>query len=266
MATEPEIITYGEHPDQFVEVWSPPATDPTPGTAVLVHGGYWRHRYALDLMHPLAASLAADGWLTVNIEYRRIEDTHGVWGRMSADVHAALALAADLADRGSDGPTASRGEARGHRPLVAIGHSAGGHLALWGATRERRIDGVVALAPVADLVEADRRNLSDGAVRELLGADSATAPELYAAASPAALLPLDVAQLVVHGHADDSVPLDLVEDYVAAATAAGDDVTLVSPTDVDHFHIIDPTHAVWSAVENQLAAWTNQAAGRPHTE
>lgn len=260
MAEQYDVISYGNHADQFVEVWPPSPTASTRGTAVLIHGGYWRHRYGLDLMHPMAADLAASGWFTVNIEYRRIEDTPGVWEQMSADVETALAIAADLAD----GTRLHAG--RAGRPLVIIGHSAGGHLALWGATRERRIDAVVALAPVADLAEADRRDLSNGAVRELLGPDSTTVPDLYAAASPAALLPLGVPQQVVHGRADVDVPLDLVEGYVAAAVAAGDEVTLVSPDDVDHFHIIDPTHPVWSAVKDQLTAWANQAVSRPHTE
>ncbi len=256
-----DVTAYGGHPDQFVEVWTPSTGSPVHGTTALIHGGYWRHRYALDLMHPMAAHLAAEGWLTVNIEYRRIEDAHGVWDAMSSDVADALGLAADLAaDLALERPGPPTGGGRGGQPLIAIGHSAGGHLALWGATRERRIDGVVALAPVADLAEADRRNLSDGAVRELLGAGRDALPELYAAASPAALLPLGVAQLVVHGHADVNVPIDLVETYVAAAEAAGDEVTLVSPPEVDHFHIIDPTHSVWGAVTTQLAAWANQAA------
>lgn len=267
-------VAYGLDPSQYVEVW--PAIRPTGrtsrppvGTALLIHGGYWRDRYGLDLMHPMARHLVEGGWRVVNIEYRRLAESEtGIWAEMSADV-----LAAVNADPDPVGP------------VVAIGHSAGGQLALWAAAGNRRqgpgsvpadtgldiatdtgngpggntaagsgIDAVVALAPVADLVEADRLDLSDGAVRLLLGADSESEPELYRRASPRALVPLGLPQLVVHGSADDNVPQEISLDYAATATAAGDPVDLITPDGVDHFHIIDPAHEVWRAVDRWLGA------------
>lgn len=229
-----KTVRYGDHPDQHVEVWDP--AGPPKGSAVLIHGGYWRDRYALDLMHPMARHLVDRGWRVFNIEYRRVGRHAGVWPEMAADVTAAVTSAQP-------------------QPVVVIGHSAGGHLALWTAATAGAVDAAVALAPVADLFEADRRDLSDGAVRDLLGGDSVMLPDLYRSASPAALVPLGVPQLIVHGDADDAVPLQMAVDYAAKAIEAADDVELVTPTGVDHFHIIDPGHEIWRTIDAKLDHW-----------
>src|SRR5205085_11397911 len=115
--------------------------------------------------------------------------------------------------------------------ILPIGHSAGGHLALWLAARPRikdallqkamttsvsganaitdtplEVAGAISLAGVVDLEMAWRLNLSNGAVIGLLGGSPRTMPERYAVASPAALLPLGIPQVVIHGTEDDSVP------------------------------------------------------------
>jgi pimeloyl-ACP methyl ester carboxylesterase len=140
-------------------------------------------------------------------------------------------------------------------PVVAVGHSAGGQLALWLGAQDAGVDAVVALAPVADLRAADALNLSGGAVRVLLGGSATDLPTLYDAASPQALLPLGVPQLVVHGDADESVPQHISIDYATAATAAGDDLTLLTPAGVNHMQIIDPGDDTWRSIEGQLMSW-----------
>ncbi len=236
--SEPITVRYGDHRDQWVQRWDP-STTPV-GSAVLLHGGYWRDRYALDLMEPMAEHLAGAGWRAWNVEYRRVGGP-GVgsppWTAMAADVLASLTLVE---------------EAPGSGRVVVIGHSAGGHLALWAAAASSVPDAVVALAPVADLDEADRRGLSDGAVRDLLGGDRIAVPERYAEASPIRRLPLGVPQLLVHGLADDAVPPDFATSYVKAARAAGDAVELHAPAHVDHFHIIDPAHPAWRPIDSWL--------------
>ncbi len=249
-----ELIHYGRDPSQFVERWAPASG--AGGTAVLIHGGYWRDRYGLDLMHPMARHLVTEGWTVINIEYRRLgeppeadglAETHHryrgpAWPEMSADVVTAVATA-------TDGPG----------PMVAIGHSAGGHLALWAASVVEQIDAVVALAPVADLIEADRLSLSGGVVRQLLGGDHRDQPDRYHRSSPRALLPLRVPQLIVHGDGDDNVPPAMAHDYADAAEASGDPVDRLFPADVDHFHIIDPGHPVWRPIDEWLAAVARQS-------
>lgn len=235
----PRTLRYGGDASQYVEVWDPP--DRPRGAAVLIHGGYWRDRYGLDLMDPLARHLAGRGWRVFNIEYRRLGEHDAIWSDLSADVMAAVSLAEP-------------------QPVVAIGHSAGGQLALWAASASSALDAVVALAPVADLEEADRRDLSDGAVRRLLGGDRQTHTELYRAASPTHLVPLGVPQLVVHGRADDDVPIDISDRYAAVATAAGDQIELVTPAPVDHFHVIDPTHETWRTIDRWIDRWVESLA------
>lgn len=238
MSSGPEIVSYGPHESQYVERWSAPKPR---AVAFLIHGGYWRARYACDLMHPMARQLVGQSVEVVNVEYRRVGEVDDPWPAMSDDIETAWRLAADWAH---------------HLPIVPIGHSAGGHLAMWlgaGSGRlGRRADLIIALAPVADLHEADVRSLSDGAVRELMGGSAAERPDRYAGGSPQTMLPLGVPTLVVHGDADVNVPPDMADAYIAAAAAAGDEVLVLRPVGVDHFDVIDPATGVWSDIEAEL--------------
>ncbi len=233
-----ERRTFGDHPSQFFDLYMP--ADPR-GTIISIHGGYWRAKYGLDLNAPMAEHLASRGWLVANIEYRRvieetINNTAGVWSEMSSDV-----LAAIDATPSAEGPT------------ILLGHSAGGQLALWAAAQPS-IDaqGVVALAPVTDLFLADGLELSKHATRELFGATAAEKPDLYATASPLHLLPFDVPQLILHGQADEDVPVEMTVDYAETAQFLGNDMTFVSEPGVDHFDIIDPTHSIWRSITGWL--------------
>ncbi|MEX0673388.1 MAG: prolyl oligopeptidase family serine peptidase [Gaiellaceae bacterium] len=219
------IVRYGEHPSQVVELFEP-AGEPR-GAAVLIHGGFWRAAYDRHLMDALCRDLAARGWAAWNLEYRRLGDRGG-WPETFDDVEAGI---------GAIGAS--------NTLLLAIGHSAGGHLALWAAAR-RLITHAVAQAGVVDLAEAARLGLSGGVVDELVP------PELYDRASPAAMLPLGVPQLLVHGEEDDAVPVAMSRDYRAAAVAAGDDVSLVTLPGVGHFEHLDPASEAWRAVVEWL--------------
>jgi len=219
------IVRYGEHPSQVAELFEP-AGKPR-GGAVLLHGGFWRASYDRHLMDDLCRDLAARGWAAWNLEYRRLGDSGG-WPQTYDDVEAGI---------GAIGAS--------NTLLLAIGHSAGGHLALWAAAR-RLVTHAVAQAGVVDLAEAARLGLSSGVVDELV------APELYDRASPAAMLPLGVPHLLVHGEADDTVPVAMSLAYHAAAVAAGDDVSLVTLPGVGHFEHLDPASDAWRAVVEWL--------------
>jgi acetyl esterase/lipase len=241
MTGGPALVRYGDHQSQFVEVWRPGGIGPHP-VAVLLHGGYWRDRYDLHLMDGLAAHLCDRGWVAANVEYRRVGADGGGWPATFDDVTAAL------------GAVAARPEVDAGR-LVCIGHSAGGHLALFAAW-EGDVAAVVALAPVSDLREASRRGLSDHAVHGLLGGSPAQHPDRYAMTNPMVHLPLGVRTLVVHGTDDINVPIDLSDAYVEAARAAGDDVTYHRLDGVDHFAVIDPTSPAWAGVASWMGSST----------
>jgi acetyl esterase/lipase len=219
------IVPYGEHPSQVAELFEP-AGEPR-GAAVLIHGGFWRAGYDRHLMDELCRDLVARAWAAWNLEYRRLGNGGG-WPETFDDVEAGI---------GAIGAS--------NTLLLAIGHSAGGHLALWAAAR-RLVTHAVAQAGVVDLAEAARLGLSGGVVDELVP------PELYDRASPGAMLPLGVPQLLVHGEDDDTVPVAMSRAYHAAAVAAGDDVSLVTLPGVGHFEHLDPASDAWRAVVEWL--------------
>jgi acetyl esterase/lipase len=254
-------ITYGaDDPNQFGELRLPEGVGPWP-LAICLHGGFWRARYDLVHLGHLCAALTAAGIATWNVEYRRVGHAGGGWPETFLDVGRGTDYARELA---RDYPLELT-------RVITVGHSAGGHLALWVAGRRRipagseitsdapiALRGAVSLAGVVDLARAHALGLSADATGDLLGGSPEAVPERYAAASPAALLPLGVPQLLVHGTVDDSVPFALSEGYLEAARAAGDGATLLSLPGTGHFEVVDPLSAVWPAI---LAAIEGLVAG-----
>ncbi len=209
-----------------------------PLVTVFVHGGFWRARYAADTIAPLARACAATepGPWVWNIEYPRVGMPGGGWPGTALAVRDALG-AAVLAAAG--------------RPVVVIGHSAGGHLALWSA-HEHPVATVVSLAGVCDLEEGVITGIGNGAVLEFLGADPESG--LYAAASPIARLPLGSPVLLIHGDADHTVPVHQSRLFDRAARAAGDDCALHELAGAGHFDVIDPGGPAWPILRARLTA------------
>jgi acetyl esterase/lipase len=237
-------VAYGDGPDHVADVRLPhPTGRDTRTTLVLfLHGGFWRQDWDRAHTGPLATALADEGLLVVTPEYRRV-GPGGLavgWPDLFDDVRSAVRiLPSVVADRA--GFHVGR--------VVLAGHSAGGHLALWAASgRGEREYEVVALAPVADLREAYRLGLGDGAVAALLGGGPDEVPDRYRAADPTALAPLGCRVTVVHGERDVQVPIGVSGRFVEAAQAAGDDITALDLPDTDHFQVIDPKSAAWADV------------------
>lgn len=230
---------YGRARSQFAELSLPDGDGPHP-VAVLIHGGFWKARYSRKLMHPLCADLVDRGWATWNLEYRRLgQGSGGGWPATFDDVNHGIDHLGAI-----DAPLdLSR--------VVAIGHSAGGHLAAWAAVRGPcavPVTAVVAQAGVIDLELAWELQLSKGVVARLLGGTAEQVPERYAHASPAARLPLGVPTLLTHGGRDDNVPPRMSEGFARRARAAGDDCELVLLEQEDHFGHLDPANPLWRAV------------------
>jgi acetyl esterase/lipase len=262
--TGPVSLAYGPGPDQFLELTLPVGHGPAP-VAVVLHGGFWRARYGIELARPLAADLAARGWAAVAVEYRRV-GAGGGWPSTLVDVAAALDALPDLAADAAPGRL-DLGD------VTVIGHSAGGHLAAWAAGRARLPAGAPGAAPriavtaavlqagVLDLRAAVAADLGGGATVGFLGGTPAEVPERYAAADPVRLLPTGVPVLCVHGEADTTVPPEQSERYAAAATAAGDRVE-VAALPGDHMAVIDVAGEAWRRTVDWLTSRPRLAADR----
>jgi acetyl esterase/lipase len=232
---------YGDDRSQLGELFLPACADGAP-VAVVIHGGFWRDAYDRSLMDDLCEDLASAGWAAWNLEYRRLGGGGG-WPETFEDVEAGIDCLSGFSELEL-------------RLVATIGHSAGGHLALWAAARDEpgvRVTHAVAQAGVVDLVEAARLGLSRGVAEELLGGSPSQVPDRYELACPVARVPLGVPQLLVHGGRDDIVPARMSRDYARVAEAAGDAVELVVHEQLGHFEHLDPGSAAWESVRSWLS-------------
>ena len=187
---------------------------------MLVHGGFWRERWRRDLMAPLADDLVARGLGAYNVEYRRL-DCGGGLRETVGDVRAAIARLREL----------------GHEPVAAVGHSAGGHLALL-----TDLPAIVGQAAVTDLREAIRLNLGDGVAERFAGPDP---PAEY---DPIRQAPLARDVLLIHGDQDDTVPPSMSRSFPGAQTS-------IRPGE-GHYEHIDPHSGAW----REAAEWIAERA------
>ena len=237
----PERHRYGSTPSQRADLYVPAGHGPFP-LAVTIHGGSWEARYGKSLMKALCADLNRRGVAAWNIEYRRVgRGQGGGWPGTFDDVGAAIDLLAGLGDARLD-----------LSDLALIGHSAGGQLALWAASRaESRVTvrRVVAQAAVCDMRPAE-------SAHAFLGGSPEEVPERFAAVNPVQLVPLGVPVLLVHGADDETVPVFRSRKYLEAARAAGDEVELVEPAPGGHRVHIDPRSEAWRVA----AEWVTRPA------
>jgi acetyl esterase/lipase len=237
-------VRYAHHPDGLIDVYLPPSigrpVHPV-RLVVLVHGGFWRPTFDRTHLRPMASRLALDGSAVASVEYRRPVERG--WPTAGHDVARAVDVVAELVDAAAPGwvdPTA---------PYVLSGHSAGGHLALWAGLRAGpRIQQVVALAPVSDLVWAANAGMGDGAVFSFLGGGPDDRPQEYADADVLGRLAGGVAATVIQGTDDRQVAADM--NRQVAADHPG--LRYLELAGVDHFALIDPTSAAFETVRAAL--------------
>jgi acetyl esterase/lipase len=247
-------LHYGPDPLQFGDLRLPHGAGPYP-IVIVLHGGFWRARYTLEYTGHLCTALARDGIATWNLEYRRLGNPGGGWPGTFLDV----AMGADHV----------RALAKKYpldlKNVISLGHSAGGHLAVWLAARHKippgdtlasadpvAMRGAVPLAGVVDLRRAWELRLSDGVVGELMGGPPDKLPKRYHAGSPIELVPLGGRVRLLHGTEDSVVPIEISNGYQKAASRVGDDARLVVLPGADHFAAVDPRSEHWQIVEKTV--------------
>jgi acetyl esterase/lipase len=246
-------IPYGPDPLQFGDLRLPAGDGPHP-VAVVIHGGFWRAKYDLEHIGHLCAALTSEGIATWSIEYRRLGDEGGGWPNTMLDVGAATDHLREIASEYN----------LDLDHVITLGHSAGGHLAAWVASRHRIPEesslytpsplpllAAIALAGVVDLRTGWEMRLSNNVVEDLMLGTPDEVPDRYDAASPIELLPIGIRQILIHGTADPNVPSTLSEIYTARARDLGDNPTYVPLKNVGHFELIDPTSKWYSVVRDE---------------
>src|SRR5215212_1826862 len=234
-----ERITYGKGPQQFGELRVPKGDGPFP-VVVVIHGGCWRNAFDYVYMTRLAAWFTEHGVATWTIEYRRLGDEGSGWPGTFLDVARATDALRDIARK-------SRLDLD---RVYASGHSAGGQLALWLASRPKlpessdlyrkdpiAIRGVLGLAAITNLetYRIGPPNSCHSSVEPLLGGGPDKVGSRYAETSPSRRLPLGVPQIFVQGEKDPIVEAASVREYVEAAKKSGDRAVVLPLPDAGHF-------------------------------
>lgn len=245
-------IAYGGDPLQFVDLWMPAGKGPHP-VVLMIHGGCWLTDVAdRTIMNWIARDLRERGIAVWNVEYRGVDRAGGGYPGTFQDV----AAAADMLARDGAGL-----ELKTDR-IVAVGHSAGGHLALWLAQRSALPKGSVLRgtnpAPVHSAIsqgglpdlEFSSNTVGHGCgtegARKMAGAASAERPDIYADTSPAAMAPGEAALVQVNTSEDRIAPPDYAERYAAAMRSRGAEVrNLVVPGE-GHVELVAPGTRAWA--------------------
>ncbi len=255
--TATQRVHYGEAPSEFGDLWLPSGNESHP-VVVMLHGGCWRADLpGIELMAYAAEDLRQHGFAVWDIEYRRLGEPGGGYPGTFEDVANAVDWLRKLA--GADRLNLAN--------VIAVGHSAGGHLALWAAARRRLpkasalyrdnplpIKAVVSLAGVGDLSEY--RALGPAAcggprvIDFLDGAVSRGPWDVFTDTSPAEMLPIGVPQAIISGELDPIVPAPFGRAYAAKAKAAGDPVQEITIAGASHFELIDPESAAFKEIRS----------------
>ena len=246
-----KVISYGPDSLQFGELRLPDGDGKFP-VVVVVHGGCWLSAYDRQYMAHLSEQLTQAGYATWNLEFRRVGNEGGGFPGTFLDVAQGTDYVRELA---KEHPLNTR-------KVVVMGHSAGGHLALWLAARRNlskgsplytkrplKLKGVVSLAGIPDLATYSQQQGScNAAVPQLMGGMPAEHPKHYADAAPIAMLPLRVPSRLLQGALDPIVPASQSQEFVAHAKAKGDDAELVLLEEAGHFDLVAPHSPVYEKV------------------
>lgn len=251
-------IAYGSDAYQKVDLWLPKGDGRHP-VVLMVHGGCWQTEIAdRTLMNWIADDLRGRGIAVWNIDYRGVDRPGGGYPGTFQDAAAAAdALAANAARYQLD-----------LQHVVAVGHSAGGHLALWLAGRAKLPKGsvlrtahplpikhVISLGGLPDL-EATAASPDNGCgtdiIARLTGLKTAARADVFADTSVPRLLPIGVPQDLVNGENDQIIPMRLGINYGAQASKAGDMAVLHRIPATGHVELIAPESAAWGKARSLI--------------
>ena len=251
-------ISYGTDALQFGDLRLPKRQGRHP-VAVVIHGGCWLSRFAdLRGTAALASALTNAGVATWNIEYRRVDNPGGGWPGTFQDISLGIDYLRTLA----------RTHPLDLKRVVIVGHSAGGHLALWAAGRARlpkgsplytpdplKVRGVINLAGPGNLrtiFPVQKEFCGSTPIAKLLGGTPEEVPGRYKIANPAEMLPLKVEQVLIMGAQDPVVPPKFGREYEQEARQRGDKVKMIVLENAGHFEAIAPGTTAWPIVEDAI--------------
>jgi acetyl esterase/lipase len=267
--TATERVQYGNASSQIADLWLPSGNDLHP-VVVLIHGGCWRADLpGLELMAYAAEDLRQHGFAVWNVEYRRLGEPGGGYPGTFEDIANAIDWLRKLAN-------VKRLDLKN---VIAVGHSSGGHLALWAAARPRLprasplyrdkplpIKAVVSLGGIGDLAmyrAAGPAACGGPRVIDLLDSSASRGPwDVFTDTSPAEMLPIGVPQAIVSGALDPIVPAQFGRAYAAKAAAAGDPVQEITISDASHFELIDPMSSSFEEIRSIIARFKNEPLRR----
>lgn len=229
---------------------------------IFVHGGCWLSQFDIAHVGALEVALAGAGYAVWSLEYRRVGDDGGGWPGTFLDIGAGADHLRELALRFPIDL----------ERLIAAGHSAGGQLALWLASREHLprhsdlwtpqplpVAGVLALAPAPHLEDLHRQGVCGGVIGGLMGGSPEDRSERYAEASPMLLPPLDVPVTVLIG-AEDHRWAPGGRAYADAFSQSSDLVLEMVPG-AGHFELVAPHSEAFERVLSALASLRRQIEG-----
>ncbi len=242
-------LSFGEDPLQFGELRLPGGPGPYP-VAIVIHGGCWRAKFGLSYMRELAAALTENGIATWTVEYRRVGNDGGGWPGTFNDIAQGADYLRSIADK--------------HRldleRVIAVGHSAGGHLALWLAARPTlppgtavsasmplEIQGVLALAPAPDISILHDKKVCGHIIDKLMGGSPAQYPDRYRLGDPMNLTLAGVQQTLIIGKFDDAWAPS-ARRYVDVAHARGETIQVIEASESGHFEMVRPSTTSWPLV------------------
>lgn len=261
-----EVLRYGDAPSQRVEVFLPDGKEPAP-VVVFISGGCYVTRFGGPAqVRPVLDQLTEDGLAVWSVGYRRTDEQAAF-----PDLFNDVAMGIDLIK--SEAPRLNLDLDR----VVFVGHSAGGHFALWAAARNRLAqtsplwradpvtpDAVVAVAAPGNIEPL--RAVSDGFCGEgvfdaVVGQPTSSRPDVFADTSPNRLLPFGMPIRLIDGSDDQVIPPPVMQMFEREARAAGDDVTFELVPDADHIDVITPAEPGWAAVRRAILS----LFGKPET-